>query len=229
MSTINLNPNDPFFHEERHASLAAVARRQITICGAGALGANLCETLARMGFARLRLIDHDRVEMRNLSTQPYLRGEIGAPKARALAATLYRAVQARLEPVTITLTEQNAAQLLQGSDLVVDTFDNEAARAAVSAASRALALPCLHVGFSADGLYGNGEWEPDYQPPQAGASDPCDYPLTRPFALLLAALAARAVADFFRQGIAYTFEVTWNDLHLVYRPTTLREAARGQL
>lgn len=220
MSSASLNPNHPFFHEERYASLTAVAGRQITICGAGALGANLCETLARMGFGRLRLIDHDRVEMRNLSTQPYLRGEIGAPKARALAATLYRAIQARIEPVTATLTGQNAAQLLQGSDLIVDAFDNEAARAAVSTASRALALPCLHVGFSADGLYGSGEWEPDYQPPRASTGDPCDYPLTRPFAVLLAALAARAIADFFRQGITYTFEVTWNDLRIVYQPTT---------
>ncbi|MBX5450374.1 ThiF family adenylyltransferase [Thermogemmatispora sp.] len=218
MNGDRLNPHSPFFHEERYAPLAAVAERQITICGAGALGANLGETLARMGFQHLRVIDHDRVEMRNLSTQPYLRAEIGAPKARALAATLYRAVQARLDPVVAMLTSDNAVELLQGSDLIVDTFDNEAARAAVSAASRALSVPCLHVGFSADGLYGSGEWEPGYKPPRTNTGDPCDYPLTRPFAVLLAALAARAVADFLRQQIAYTFEVTWNDLRIVYSP-----------
>src|SRR5436305_1313655 len=161
-----LNPNSPFFHEERHASLAAFADRPITLCGAGALGGNLAETLARMGFARLKVIDRDRIEMRNLSTQPYGRGEVGAPKARALATMLYRAVQAKVEPVAVELTAENAFRLLAGSALVVDLFDNAAARAAVSAAARALGVACLHVGFSPDGLYGSGAWEPAYQVPR---------------------------------------------------------------
>src|SRR5689334_7933996 len=107
----NVNPNSPFFHEERHASLAACSNRQITICGAGALGGNLTEMLAWMGFTRIKLIDRDRVDMRNLSTQPYSRAEVGTPKARALANTLYRAIQARVEPVIGELSQANAHQL----------------------------------------------------------------------------------------------------------------------
>ena len=209
-----LNSNSPFFHEERHASLAPFADRLITICGAGALGGNLAETLARMGFSRIRLIDRDRVEMRNLSTQPYSRAEVGSPKARALANMLYRAVQAKLEPLVVELTTANAARLLKESALVVDAFDNRAGRAAVSETVRALALPCLHIGFSADGLYGSGLWEPDYQIPREVPGDPCDYPLTRPLALTLSSLAARAISDFFRTGQSTNFELTWNDLKL---------------
>ena len=97
MARPELNPNSPFFHEERHAPLAPFADRPVTVCGAGALGGNLAETLARMGFARLKVVDRDGVEMRNLSTQPYSRAEVGAPKARVLANALYRAVQARVE------------------------------------------------------------------------------------------------------------------------------------
>src|SRR5690242_15169044 len=166
MTQHDLNHNSPFFHEERHASLAAFTDRPVTICGAGALGGNLTETLARMGFSRLRLIDKDRVEMRNLSTQPYSRAEVGAPKAHALANMLYRAVQAKLEPMVVELTSANAINLLKESALVVDAFDNHAGRAAISATSRALTLPCLHIGFSADRLYGSGLWEPEYQVPQ---------------------------------------------------------------
>src|SRR5579859_1985154 len=165
MTQHSLNPNSPFFHEERHASLAPFAARLITICGAGTLGGNLAETLARMGFTHLKLVDKDRVEMRNLSTQPYSRAEVGAPKARALAHMLYRAVQAKIEPVAIELTSANSEGLLKRSALVVDAFDNRAARAAVSETARALQLPCLHLGFSADGLYGSGLWEPGYQVP----------------------------------------------------------------
>jgi len=212
-----MNPNSPFFHEERHAPLAPFAGKPITICGAGTLGGNLAETLARMGFSRIKLIDKDRVEMRNLSTQPYGRAEVGAPKARALANTLYRAVQARLEPAVVELTAENAAGLLKDSALVIDAFDNRAGRAAVSEAARTLQIPCLHIGFSPDGLYGNGVWEPHYQLPQEVAGDPCDYPLTRPLALALTALAARAIVDFISKGQDNTFELTWNDLKVGYR------------
>jgi molybdopterin-synthase adenylyltransferase len=214
MTQHNLNPNSPFFHEERHASLAPIIDRHITICGAGALGGNLTETLGRMGCTRIKLIDKDRVEMRNLSTQPYSRAEVGAPKARALANTLYRAVQAKVEPVVTELSPTNAQALLQKSDLVIDAFDNHAGRAAISETVRALHIACLHIGFSADGLYGNGQWEPHYQVPQEVPGDPCDYPLTRPFALVITSLAARTIADFFHTGQRSNFELTWRDLKI---------------
>lgn len=213
----DLNANSPFFHEERHATLAAFAGQTITICGAGTLGANLTETLARMGFTRLRLIDKDRVEPRNLSVQPYSRAEVGAPKARTLANTLYRAVQARVEPLISELTAANAPDLLRESALVVDAFDNYLARAAVSFETRSTGLPCLHIGFSPDGLYGSGLWEPHYRVPHETPGDPCDYPLTRPFALTLTTLAARAINDFFSTGVCHEFEMTWNDLKIQYR------------
>ena len=216
----DLNSNSPFFHEERHASLAPFATRLITICGAGTLGANLAETLARMGCTRLRLIDKDRVEMRNLSVQPYSRAEVGAPKARAVANNLYRAVQARVEPQIVELTAANAPELLRESAVVVDAFDNYLARAAVSFETRTAELPCLHIGFSPDGLYGSGLWEPDYQVPHEQPGDPCDYPLTRPFALALTSLASRAITDFLRSGTRHEFEMTWNDLQIRYRVQT---------
>jgi hypothetical protein len=216
MTEYPLNINSPFFHEERYATLAPHASGLISICGAGALGGNLAETLARMGCTHLRLIDKDRVDMRNLSAQPYSRAEIGAPKARALATALYRAVQAKVEPVGKELTTANALNLLSGSTLVVDAFDNHLARAAVSQAARCLQWPCLHIGFSSDGLYGSGVWEPDYRVPRETPGDPCDYPLTRPFALALSALAARAITDFLLQGARYDFEMTWHDLHIHY-------------
>ena len=216
MTQHNLNPNSPFFHEERHASLTAFADKSITICGAGALGGNLTETLARMGFSRIKLIDKDRVEVRNLSTQPYNRAEVGSPKARALANALYRAVQARLEPVVSEISATNAITHLRDSALVVDAFDNREARSAVSEAVRTLNIPCLHIGFSADGLYGNGLWEPGYVVPSEVPGDPCDYPLTRPLALQLTALAARAITDFFRTGKGIGFELTWNDARVTW-------------
>jgi molybdopterin-synthase adenylyltransferase len=86
-----------FLHEMLYRDLGPTADRAVTICGAGALGANLAETLARMGLRRLTVIDRDRVEAHNLSTQPWTQQDVGASKARTLALLLYRAVGARVE------------------------------------------------------------------------------------------------------------------------------------
>ena len=101
-----------FLHEARYRDLAPAADRLITICGSGALGANVAETLARMGLRRLRVIDHDRIAAHNLSTQPWVQQDIGGLKARVLANMLYRAVGARVEaqPTTLTADSSNSAR-----------------------------------------------------------------------------------------------------------------------
>jgi tRNA A37 threonylcarbamoyladenosine dehydratase len=60
-----------FYHEQLYRTPALMARLgefSVAVCGAGALGANIAESLARMGFRQLRIIDRDRIEERNLST-----------------------------------------------------------------------------------------------------------------------------------------------------------------
>ena len=103
-----------FLHEARYRDLAP-ADRLVTICGAGALGANLAETLARMGLRHLRVIDHDRIEAHNLSTQPWVQQDVGGLKARVLANMLYRAIGARVEAQSTTLITNNAGALLSAA------------------------------------------------------------------------------------------------------------------
>ena len=70
-----------FFHEQLHRTPALMTKLRefpVTVCGAGALGAYITESLARSGFTKLRVIDRDRIEERNLSTQPYYRSDKGA-------------------------------------------------------------------------------------------------------------------------------------------------------
>ncbi len=84
-----------FFHEQLHRTPELMTKLRnfpVTICGAGALGGNITESLARSGFGKLRVIDKDRIEERNLSTQPYYRSDVGAYKAKVLTNTLYRAL-----------------------------------------------------------------------------------------------------------------------------------------
>ena len=228
-----------FLHETLYRDLASIADLPVTICGAGALGANLAETLARMGLRRLRVIDRDRVEAHNLSTQPWVQQDIGAPKARVLASALYRAVGARVAPQQIELTPANAVALLADSVVVVDAFDNLPSRGAVAEAAGALAVPCLHIALDGAGNYGCGLWDgaynagvwgqrsgvrnreseggkalltPDPRPLNPGIA--CDYPLTRPLALLVAAAAAEVLTGYLLDGSRCGFECTLRDLRL---------------
>jgi predicted ThiF/HesA family dinucleotide-utilizing enzyme len=211
-----------FLHEARYRDLSPAAERLVTLCGAGALGANLAETLARMGLRHLRVIDHDRIEAHNLSTQPWVQQDVGGQKARVLANMLYRAVGARVEAQPATLTAANAGALLSGSAVAIDAFDNLPSRAAVGAAAQAAGIPCLHVALGSAGDYGCGLWDAAYLPlvdaDISAAAQPalasCDYPLTRPLALMVAAAAAEVLARHLLDGSRCNFEFTLRDLRI---------------
>ncbi len=204
-----------FLHEQLYRDLNKIAERRVTICGAGALGANLAESLARMGLRQLRVIDRDKIDVHNLSTQPWQSQDVGAPKTRILANTLYRAVGARVDAQQIELTEANATKLLKESAVVVDAFDNIPSRRAVIDAAAKLNVPCLHVALGGDGAYGCGLWDAAYVlPEQATGTDTCDYPLARSLALIVAATGAEVVAGYLESGQRRGFEVTLRDLTL---------------
>ena len=200
-------------HEEIYRGREALARCRafpVTVCGAGTLGGNIVEHLARVGFGCLTVVDRDRVEERNLSTQPYQRGDIGAAKAQLLAHNLFRAVGTTVTAHCQTLSPANAKKLLRRSELVVDTFDNRASRAAVGAWCAARGVPCLHAGMA--GGYGEVLWHEAYRLPEATGEDLCDYPLARHLAMLVATVAAEAVLRFVIRGERINRTVTLEDL-----------------
>src|SRR3954471_21249113 len=101
-------------HEELYRGpgpLAKLRDVRIAICGAGALGSNLADNLARQGFSRLRVIDHDRVEEHNVGTQLYGESEVGVWKVEALRNRLFRACGVEIEPVRKELNAGNAKSL----------------------------------------------------------------------------------------------------------------------
>lgn len=199
-----------FYHEQLHRSAEVMRRlreQPVTVCGAGALGANITESLARTGFARLRVIDRDRVAERNLSTQPYHRADVGAHKAKMLANTLYRALGVRVEAHAVELTARNAGKLLDG--LVVDAFDNSVARQAVKDACAEKNLACLHAGL-AEG-YAEVIWGERYRVPSAARDDVCDYPLARNLVTLTVSVACEALVRYVAAGECESYTLTLGD------------------
>jgi molybdopterin/thiamine biosynthesis adenylyltransferase len=203
---------DKFHHESIYRGAGQVARladQRLTICGAGALGSNLADNLVRQGFKQMRVIDRDRIEEHNVSTQLYGESEIGAWKVEALRQRLFRATGVEIEALRKELTDRTARSLLQDGGLVIDTFDNSASRRLVQEQCRALQLPCLHVGLHAD--YGEVIWDEHYRVPGDVTGDVCDYPLARNLIQLVIAVASEVVVQFSLFEVRHDFSVTLRD------------------
>ena len=201
-----------FFHEQLYRTPAIMAKIKecpVTVCGAGALGANMTENLARAGFAKLAVIDRDRIEERNLSTQPYYKSDIGAYKAKILVNNLYRALGVAIDGRTKELTATNAKQLLTGSAIVIDTFDNSIGRQAIKDYCTQAKRPCLHVGLASD--YAEIIWNDIYRVPSPANDDICDYPLARNLVMLTVSVACEVIIAFIASQQQQSFTVTLGD------------------
>lgn len=201
-----------FHHEQIYRGAEALARLaalRVTLCGAGALGSHLADNLVRQGFGPLTVIDRDRVEEHNVSTQLYGESEVGAWKVEVLRGRLFRAAGVEVDAVAKELTERNARGLLKGAGVVVDTFDNAASRRLVQDVCRALGLPCLHAGLAAD--YGEVVWDEVYRVPNDVPGDVCDYPLARNLVLLTVALASESLVRFALTGERANWSATLGD------------------
>lgn len=201
-----------FFHEQLQRSQETMNKLRdfsITICGAGALGANLCESLARSGFNQLRVIDRDRVEERNLSTQPYFRSDIGSQKAKILSNNLYRALGIKIDGLAEELTASNTKKLLAKNKLVVDVFDNSKSRQVVKDFCELSKVDCLHIGLAEN--YAEVIWNEHYRVPSPNQDDVCDYPLARNLVMLAVAVASETIITFIDKQLKENFTITLTD------------------
>ena len=135
LEVVNLIPTKEEWNKafaERHGeklqknfSVATVA-----ICGLGGLGSNIAISLARAGIGKLILIDFDKVDITNLHRQQYKANQIGQYKTEALSENLKEiAPYIDIEIHTAYVTEENAAHLLQGADIICESFDNAECKA----------------------------------------------------------------------------------------------------
>lgn len=106
------------------------ASATVAICGLGGLGSNIAISLARAGIGKLILIDFDRVDITNLHRQQYKANQIGMNKTDALSENLREITPyVDIEIHTVRVTQENAAHLLQGADIICEAFDNAEAKA----------------------------------------------------------------------------------------------------
>jgi molybdopterin/thiamine biosynthesis adenylyltransferase len=175
--------------------------KKITIIGVGALGSHLVLSL-RNEEATIRIIDFDRVEMKNVASQFHFKGSVGKKKTEALKQAIQFCYGRSLEVVGNRLTADNVDQLLGGADLLVDCLDNGASRRLVQAFARTHGVPCLHGALAANGGFGRVIWTEDFKiDDEGGAGAPtCEDGEFLPFISLVAAYLAYAAQRFLRDG-----------------------------
>jgi hypothetical protein len=207
---------EKFYHEGLYRgdeALRKLGQIRLTVCGAGAVGSNLVNNLVRQGLHKITVIDFDRVETHNVGTQTYTESDVGMFKVEALQAEVFRAVGIEITAIRQMLTGRNVEKLLQDADLVVDGFDNHAARALVTEYGRTTGVPCLHVGPSAD--YAEVVWNEHYLVPRdTTAADVCDYPLARNLIQFAVALASEVIVRFVITGQRQNYSFTMQDLQV---------------
>ncbi len=126
----------------------------VTIVGLGAVGSVAAERLALEGVARLRLVDRDIVEARNLERPSLYAGrDIGNPKASAAQARLQVLnPDVRVDACVKDLHAGTVHELVDDTDLVVDGTDNLATRYILNEACIQYGIPFLYG--AASGAFG---------------------------------------------------------------------------
>ena len=199
-------------HEEQYRgedAIAKLAESKLTLCGAGAVGSLLADNLVRQGFRQIRVIDCDRVEEHNVSTQLYDRADIGGWKAEILRNRLFRTCDVELEAITKRLDERSVKKLLSGTDVVIDAFDNSHSRKLVQDQCRTTETTALHVGLFED--YCEVIWDEHYRVPQDVEGDVCEYPLARNLVILAVAVASEVLVRFVLDGNCENLSATLRD------------------
>lgn len=114
----------------------------VAVVGCGSNGSLLAEGLARLGHP-LTLIDPDRIERGNLGTLAASPGDIGRPKADALAERIGGLTPCRT--LVAYVAEHVAVRAIARCALLVTAVDNDSARALAARLAAAYLKPHLDV------------------------------------------------------------------------------------
>ncbi len=119
---------------------------KVLLIGAGGLGSPIGVYLAAAGIGTLGIIDDDVVDLSNLQRQ-ILHGtsDIGIPKTKSAAASITEMnPDVKVIPYNERINSQNAFQILEQYDLIVDGCDNFPTRYLLNDACVMLGKPIVH-------------------------------------------------------------------------------------
>ena len=125
---------------------AVLRTKTVFVAGCGGLGGYLIEMLLRLGVGAIRAADGDVFEASNLNRQllssTHNLGRSKAEAAKDRAAEVNPDV--RFTAIPEFLTEENAAELIQSCDAVLDALDNIQSRRILARACAEEGIPMIH-------------------------------------------------------------------------------------
>ena len=159
---------------------------RVFLCGCGALGTVLAETLTRAGVGFIRVVDRDFVEYSNLQRQVLFdEDDIASqlPKSVAAARKLEKInSDVTIEPIVADVDYSNIARFADGVDLMLDGSDNFEIRFLINDWSLESNIPWVYAGC----ISSHGQSMPIFpnetaclrclidSPPEAGSTETCD-------------------------------------------------------
>jgi molybdopterin/thiamine biosynthesis adenylyltransferase len=134
-----------FISDQTHSTIAKMA---VAIVGCGGLGPMMAESLARLGFGRIVLLDPDRLEESNLNR--WLAGEqsqVGERKVDILATRLKRAMpQLEVIAAAENVLDDEGQSLLTEADLLIGAVDCAGARFVLNKVATQHLIPYFDLG-----------------------------------------------------------------------------------
>ncbi len=118
---------DRFQRQESLVPRERLTGLQASIIGVGAIGRQAALQLAALGVPKLQLVDFDKVEPTNVTTQGYLNEDIGRAKVDATASAVWQ-----IDPlIEVDAVEDRFRPQLAIGDAVFCCVDSIEARAAI--------------------------------------------------------------------------------------------------
>ena len=181
---------DRFARQQDLVPAERLAQLLVTVIGVGAIGRQVALQLAAIGARRLQLVDFDRVDHTNVTTQGYWAEDVGQPKVAATGQAI-----ARLDPpIDVDLVDDRFRPKLTVGEAIFCCVDSIEARGAIwrSAGRRAefwadgrMLAETIRILVAADEvsrdyypttLFAASEAEPGAAPPAARSTRPMSRP-----------------------------------------------------
>jgi len=129
-------------------------RSKVVIAGAGGLGGTVTELLARMGVGHLIVVDGDSFEDSNINRHLLCQEKNLRQNKSQAAVERVGQINSGVEVTSFSrpVSEENATQLIKGSNVIVDALGEIGARFILEAASKKEGVPLVHGAIA--GFYG---------------------------------------------------------------------------